>query len=291
MLRRVALVRTDVSEELSAPFIRVTRIGELGTLARKQHPEIQYYGNDSLGSVKCCEFLQQSMSTSKLSYERQSVGQSVLVIKSPSGTHNQFFFHFHGNYFQTVGGLLLWRALSVIYSCCSASLSQSFSGLSPTGLFLLFNFEASDMKGQVGQGGRLIPNGHWVHFLSPLTMCRASWKVEVSVMLRSTVAINFSFTSMDNIFRHLPFSSCGVPSLTRGRVCNLSLQLLLGLTSSVTLRSKSLRTWGHILLSHLRLISFLSPLTTRVATVEVSYPPRVIEGSSQSQRTLDGRSW
>jgi hypothetical protein len=34
MLRRVAFVRTDVSEELSAPFIRVTRIGELGrTLA------------------------------------------------------------------------------------------------------------------------------------------------------------------------------------------------------------------------------------------------------------------
>jgi hypothetical protein len=33
MLRRVALVRTDVSEELSASFIRVTRIGELGMLA------------------------------------------------------------------------------------------------------------------------------------------------------------------------------------------------------------------------------------------------------------------
>jgi hypothetical protein len=31
MLRRVALVRTDVSEELSASFIRLTRIGELGT--------------------------------------------------------------------------------------------------------------------------------------------------------------------------------------------------------------------------------------------------------------------
>jgi hypothetical protein len=30
-LRRVALVRTDVSEERSAFFIRVTRIGELGT--------------------------------------------------------------------------------------------------------------------------------------------------------------------------------------------------------------------------------------------------------------------
>jgi hypothetical protein len=31
MLRRVALVRTDVSEERSASIIRVTRFGELGT--------------------------------------------------------------------------------------------------------------------------------------------------------------------------------------------------------------------------------------------------------------------
>jgi hypothetical protein len=31
MLRRVALVRTDISEDLSSSFIRVTRIGVLGT--------------------------------------------------------------------------------------------------------------------------------------------------------------------------------------------------------------------------------------------------------------------
>jgi hypothetical protein len=31
LLRRVALVRTDVSEQLGASFIRVTKIGELGT--------------------------------------------------------------------------------------------------------------------------------------------------------------------------------------------------------------------------------------------------------------------
>jgi hypothetical protein len=31
MLRRVALVRTGVSEEPSASFIRLTRIGEIGT--------------------------------------------------------------------------------------------------------------------------------------------------------------------------------------------------------------------------------------------------------------------
>jgi hypothetical protein len=33
MLHREALVITDVSEEVSASFIRMTRIGELGTLA------------------------------------------------------------------------------------------------------------------------------------------------------------------------------------------------------------------------------------------------------------------
>jgi hypothetical protein len=33
MLRHVALVRTDVAEEHIASIIRVTRIGELGTLA------------------------------------------------------------------------------------------------------------------------------------------------------------------------------------------------------------------------------------------------------------------
>jgi hypothetical protein len=31
LLRRVALVRTDVSEVLSASFLRETKIGELGT--------------------------------------------------------------------------------------------------------------------------------------------------------------------------------------------------------------------------------------------------------------------
>jgi hypothetical protein len=46
MLRHVALVRTDVSEELSAFFIRVTRIGELGTLAASislQHASVASY--------------------------------------------------------------------------------------------------------------------------------------------------------------------------------------------------------------------------------------------------------
>jgi hypothetical protein len=36
MLRRVDLVRTDVSKELSVSIIRVTRIGEKGTDARSE---------------------------------------------------------------------------------------------------------------------------------------------------------------------------------------------------------------------------------------------------------------
>jgi hypothetical protein len=39
MLRRIALVRIDVSEELIASFIRVTRIGKLGaTLTNQPYP-------------------------------------------------------------------------------------------------------------------------------------------------------------------------------------------------------------------------------------------------------------
>jgi hypothetical protein len=42
MLGRVALERTDVSEELSASFIKVTRIGELGkTLAATSNRRTQ----------------------------------------------------------------------------------------------------------------------------------------------------------------------------------------------------------------------------------------------------------
>jgi hypothetical protein len=41
-------------------------------------------------------------------------------------------------------------------------------------------------------------------------------------------------------------------SLTRGWVCNLLVQLLLGLARAVTLGSKFRRTHDHILLSHLK---------------------------------------
>jgi hypothetical protein len=53
MLRRVALVRTDVSEELSASFIRVTRIGEVAlTLAVTSNISSQRASVASYS--KCC---------------------------------------------------------------------------------------------------------------------------------------------------------------------------------------------------------------------------------------------
>jgi hypothetical protein len=53
MLRRVALVRTDVSEEPGASIIRMTRTGELGMLAvtsNARYEEIQSYNHENLRS-------------------------------------------------------------------------------------------------------------------------------------------------------------------------------------------------------------------------------------------------
>jgi hypothetical protein len=66
-------------------------------------------------------------------------------------------------------------------------------------------------------------------------------------------ATNSSFTSIQNTFRHLRSSSCGVPSLRRGPLCNLLVQLLLGLASAVTLGSKSHTTRDQTLLSRFML--------------------------------------
>jgi hypothetical protein len=52
MLRRVVLVRTDVSEELSASSIRVTRMGELGTTLAVTSNRHASYSGRSVGIVR-----------------------------------------------------------------------------------------------------------------------------------------------------------------------------------------------------------------------------------------------
>jgi hypothetical protein len=52
MLRRVALVRADVSEELSASFIRVTRISVLRTTLAVTSNRLTLRRNTNVGSYK-----------------------------------------------------------------------------------------------------------------------------------------------------------------------------------------------------------------------------------------------
>jgi hypothetical protein len=82
------------------------------------------------------------------------------------------------------------------------------------------------------------------------------YKVEVEVcpgVRRPSGTRDQFFFLLEISFRQLRLCYFVAPSLTRGRVCNLLVQLLLGLVRAVTLGSKSRRTHGHILLSHLRL--------------------------------------
>jgi hypothetical protein len=61
------------------------------------------------------------------------------------------------------------------------------------------------------------------------------------------------FSLLEISYRQLRLCYFVVPSLMRGRVCNLLEQLILGLARAVTPGSECHRTHGHILLSHLRL--------------------------------------
>jgi hypothetical protein len=71
-----------------------------------------------------------------------------------------------------------------------------------------------------------------------------------------------------------PLDSCrfvGLPSLTRGRVCNLL--LLLGLTSTVPLVSEYCGTQDHILLSQLRLPEHGGPVSRIQVEGDTVIPP------------------
>jgi hypothetical protein len=70
---------------------------------------------------------------------------------------------------------------------------------------------------------------------------------------------------------HLRVSWFGAPSLTRGRVCRLQLQL--ALASAVIFGSESRRTRGHILLSQIRDFPFRRLLRLAGSRWRYSTPP------------------
>jgi hypothetical protein len=84
MLRRVALVRTDVSEEFSASFIRVTRIGGLGTLAVSKETRL---ASRCLATTKLRQNISQYSHTAR--FERQSLGN-----ENSLSLHSPFIFNF-----------------------------------------------------------------------------------------------------------------------------------------------------------------------------------------------------
>jgi hypothetical protein len=130
---------------------------------------------------------------SKLYYDRQSVGQSILV----SGTHlgpatyfSPSFFCFDSCWFLDVRHPPWREDGSVIYSySCFWTLSdQWLSGPGPAELMTVFYcliWDSLNLEGQVSifippppeKGGQVIPPGQWVPYLSPLTTRRATVEV------------------------------------------------------------------------------------------------------------------
>jgi hypothetical protein len=111
------------------------------------------------------------------------------------------------------------------------------------------------------------------------TRLNSAWLIEsesLSLMLRTTVGLGIKHPSgaYDQIFitvRQLRVCWCGVPSLTRARVCRL--QLLLALASAVIFESDSRGTCDHILLSHIWDFPFRRLLRLAGSRLRDSTPP------------------
>jgi hypothetical protein len=99
----------------------------------------------------------ETQSKPRLYYDRRSVGQSILVPGTNLGTATNFslyFFNFLDSYGFVVVRRPLWREVgSVVFSFCSASPAQPFSGLSFTRLMSIFYclcfWESPNLEGQV----------------------------------------------------------------------------------------------------------------------------------------------
>jgi hypothetical protein len=77
MLRRVPLVRTHVSEELSASFIRVTRIGELGKKFLRSVRLLLVTANDVSSSPILATLMKEALSSSETSVLTRATQRNI----------------------------------------------------------------------------------------------------------------------------------------------------------------------------------------------------------------------
>jgi hypothetical protein len=77
MLRRVALVITDVSEEFGASFIKVTRIGELGTTLAVTMRQLLVTANIVLSSPILITLLKKTLSSSETSVLTRATRRNI----------------------------------------------------------------------------------------------------------------------------------------------------------------------------------------------------------------------
>jgi hypothetical protein len=152
--------------------------------------------------------------------------------------------------FATTSLIVAWQRISTL-----SSSAQVVAGL--------LNSHSSSVSIVDSQLHLWPPNYNW----TPLTTIRhpwlllSNWKSQSVSMLcydrrpsrRVSPDVKHPSRAQDKTFitvRQLWVCCCGVPSLTRGRVCRL--QLLLVLASAVILGSESRGTHGHNLLSQIR---------------------------------------
>jgi hypothetical protein len=186
-----------------------------------------------------------------------TVSRSCLGVRPPSGTRGLFSFSFSLKLDScrfVIVGRPLWReGGSVIYSCCWASPPQSFSGPSSTGSHNEILSQIWDSLNLESQVPLCISPRNRVALLYPQALgdsgCCWSWSYVATDY--QSASLSWCRTSIWGPWPDFYYSRafagflCVVPSLARGWICNLLLQLLLNLASAVT-RAEVL------LLSHLR---------------------------------------
>jgi hypothetical protein len=172
MLRRVDLVRADVSEEPSVSFIRVKRIGKLGTTlavtsnrrtflrslrrllltARvvPSSPNLPTLMKEALSSSNTpvlTRATRPNISEDGILHSLRSEDQKLYMISivltlcislSLLSLSSPIWGPRPDSCCQRDMSLLLWEAISVIQSYCCASPAQSFSGKSPAGLMTIY---------------------------------------------------------------------------------------------------------------------------------------------------------